>query len=93
MLTRDWYLAVHKEVPRTAWDKSDSRPYDFVDVQWLNEAIHREPAISYVTYGNNAEGALAYSRLAILAVVPPFLERGDRDRREGRHVEWSDMMD
>ncbi|PLN86495.1 hypothetical protein BDW42DRAFT_158595 [Aspergillus taichungensis] len=44
-------------------------------VTWINEPAHREMALSYIAYGNEASIDTMYSSAAILAIIPPFEER------------------
>ena len=44
-------------------------------VTWFNEPAHREMALSYIAYGNEASIDTMYSSAAILAIIPPFEER------------------
>ncbi|KAL5366645.1 hypothetical protein BJX96DRAFT_161263 [Aspergillus floccosus] len=45
-------------------------------ITWINEPAHDEMAFSYIAYGNEASIETMYSYAAILAIVPPFDERG-----------------
>ncbi|KAK0711838.1 hypothetical protein B0H67DRAFT_586399 [Lasiosphaeris hirsuta] len=57
----------------TRQDKGDGpRPgfIDFGQVHWLNDFGHEEPQISWIAYGNQAEGLMTYSSLAMIVKVP-----------------------
>ncbi|PLB36863.1 2OG-Fe(II) oxygenase [Aspergillus candidus] len=44
-------------------------------VTWINEPAHREMALSYIAYGNEASIDTMYSSAAILVIIPPYEER------------------
>ncbi|GKZ32611.1 hypothetical protein AbraIFM66950_002129 [Aspergillus brasiliensis] len=56
--------------------------YYIPGITWLTEPKHRKRAFSHVTYGNEAGIGTRYSCAAILAVIPPFSQRGQSMQME-----------
>jgi hypothetical protein len=54
---------------------------DIPGITWVTSLRHGEMAFSFVAYGNEASIKTLYSRVAILAVIPPAQERGDIARQ------------
>lgn len=50
--------------------------YYLPGITWLGEAKHKEMAFSHISYGNEASIGTRYSCAVILAVIPPFSQRG-----------------
>lgn len=49
--------------------------YYYGDVVWLSRMRHRELAIAYIAYGNDASMGTSYSGAALIIEIPPFLGR------------------
>ncbi|OCL13928.1 hypothetical protein AOQ84DRAFT_429161 [Glonium stellatum] len=45
------------------------------EVVWLSKLRHREPAVAFLAYGNEASVAAIYSGAALIVKIPPFLKR------------------
>ncbi|OJI80789.1 hypothetical protein ASPTUDRAFT_128079 [Aspergillus tubingensis CBS 134.48] len=60
-----------KEVTNDVWPS-----YYLPGITWLGEAKHKEMAFSHISYGNEASIGTRYSCAVILAVIPPFSQRG-----------------
>ncbi|KAJ5173142.1 hypothetical protein N7492_005735 [Penicillium capsulatum] len=46
------------------------------NITWIVEPAHREMAFTYLAYGNESSIETLYSCAAIIAIIPPFSERG-----------------
>ncbi|PWY70746.1 oxidoreductase [Aspergillus eucalypticola CBS 122712] len=60
-----------KEVTNDVWPS-----YYPPGITWLVEAKHKEMAFSHISYDNQASIGARYSCAVILAVIPPFSQRG-----------------
>ncbi|KAL2793352.1 hypothetical protein BJX66DRAFT_326137 [Aspergillus keveii] len=51
--------------------------YNVAGITWVTDAWHKEPALTYIAYENEATEDTLYSSIAILAFILPAEERGD----------------
>ncbi|OQD86871.1 hypothetical protein PENSOL_c084G03942 [Penicillium solitum] len=47
------------------------------EVTWIGSSTHQKMALSHIAYGNEPSQSTVYSYAAMIAEIPPFLERQD----------------